>query len=83
MKAAPLHEVGTLKVESVPEPTLRAGSVIVRVLCAHVFSYTREVINGELGYDLPKLPFTPGTGAIAFVEAVADDIFGLEVGQQV
>ena len=84
MKAARLHEVGKpLKVESVSEPTLRAGSAIVKVLCAHVFSYTRKVINGELGYDLPELPFSPGTGAIAVIEAVADDVFGLEVGQKV
>lgn len=84
MKAARLHEVGKpLKVEDVSEPTIRAGSAIVRVLCAHVFSYTKKVINGELGYDLPELPFTPGTGAIAIVEATADDVFGLEVGQKV
>ena len=84
MKAARLHEVGKpLKVESISEPTLRAGSAIVKVLCAHVFSYTRKVINGELGYDLPELPFSPGTGAIAVIEAIADDVFGLEVGQTV
>lgn len=84
MKAARLHEIGQpLKVKNISEPTLRSGSAIVRILCAHVFSYTRQVINGELGYDLPELPFTPGTGAIAIIEAVADDVFGLEIGQKV
>lgn len=84
MKAARLYEVGKpLKVEDVSEPKIRSGSAIVRILCAHVFSYTRQVINGKLGYDLPELPFTPGTGAIAVVEAVADDVFDLEIGQQV
>jgi alcohol dehydrogenase len=48
MKAARLYEVGKpLKVEEIAEPTLRFGSVIVRILCAHVFSYTDRVINGE------------------------------------
>jgi alcohol dehydrogenase len=84
MKAARLYEVGKpLKVEEVTDPTLRSGSAIVKVLCAHVFSYTREVINGERGYALPELPFTPGTGAIGIVEAIADDVFGLEIGQKV
>ena len=46
------------------------------------FPYTREVINGELGYDLPELLFTPGTSAIAIVEAIANRVFGLEIGQK-
>ena len=29
------------------------------------------------------MPFTPGTGAIATVEAIANDVFGLEIGQKV
>lgn len=84
MKAARLYEVGKpLKVEDIPEPNLRPGSAIVKVLCAHVPSFTNQVISGELGYALPEIPFTPGTSAIGIIEAVADDVFDLEIGQKV
>lgn len=84
MKAARLSEVGKpLKVEEVPEPVLRSGGAIIKLLGSHVPSFTKQVISGELGYMLPPLPFTPGSSAIGVVEAVADDVFGIEVGQQV
>ena len=84
MKAARLHEVGKpLKVEDIPEPTLRPGSAIVKVLSAHIPPFTSKVISGELGYILPEFPFTPGTSAIGSIEKVADDVFDLEIGQKV
>ena len=84
MKAARLEEVGQpLKIESIAEPNIRSGSAVVKVLSTHIPPFTGKVISGEMGYDLPKLPFTPGTSAIGLIEAVADDVFGLEVGQKV
>lgn len=84
MKAARLYETGKpLKIEEIAEPTLRSGSVIVKVLSTHIPSFTEGVISGELGYALPEMPFTPGTSAIATIEAVADDVFDLSVGQKV
>ncbi|MBW4625748.1 MAG: zinc-binding alcohol dehydrogenase family protein [Brasilonema octagenarum HA4186-MV1] len=84
MKAARLYELGKpLKVEEVPEPVLRSGGAIVRVLRAPILSFAGQVFSGELGYMLPPLPFTPGPSAIGVVEAVADDVFGLQVGQKV
>jgi alcohol dehydrogenase len=41
------------------------------------------IISGALDYYVMPLPFTPGPGAIGVVEAVANDVFGLEVGQKV
>lgn len=83
MKAARLYEPGTpLKVEEVPEPTLRPGGAIIKVLSSRIASYTGQVMSGELGYSMPT-PFTPGPSAIGVVEAVADDVFGLEIGQKV
>lgn len=84
MKAARLYELGqALQVEEVPDPILRSGGVILRVLSSHVPPFTDRVLSGELGYAFPPLPFTPCESVIGFVEAVADDVFGLKVGQTV
>lgn len=84
MKAARLYQTGTpLKVEEITDPTLKPAGAIIKVLSAHVPPFTSQVISGELGYALPEFPFTLGTSAIGVVEAVADDVFGLEVGQKV
>ncbi|MEO0688608.1 MAG: alcohol dehydrogenase catalytic domain-containing protein [Cyanobacteria bacterium J06649_11] len=84
MKAARLYSTEQpLKIESVQEPQLCSGSAIVKVLSTHIPPFTNKVINGELGYALPEFPFTPGTSAIAIIEAVADDVFDLEIGQKV
>ena len=83
MKAARLYEEGNLKVEEIAEPNLRSGSAIVKVLSTHVPSFTEGVVSGKLGYSFPDFPFTLGTSAIATIEAVADDVFGLEIGQKV
>lgn len=52
----------------------------MRVLSTRVASYTAQVIAGELNYLMPT-PFTPGPGAIAQVEAVAEEVFSVEPGQ--
>ena len=68
MKAARLYEVGKpLKVEEVPEPILKPGSAIIKLLGSHIPSFTTQVLSGELGYMLPPLPFTPGPNAIGVV----------------
>lgn len=84
MKAARLYEVGTaLKVEELAEPELKPGGVIVRVLASHVPNFMSGVVSGKLDYYVMPLPFIPGPGAIAVVEAVADDVFGFKLGQKV
>lgn len=82
MKAARLHELGKpLVVEEIPNPTLRPDGIIVWVLSSHIPPFTDQVLSGELGYALPLLPFTPYDNAVGVVEAVADDVFDLKVGQ--
>lgn len=85
MKAARLHLVGDpLRVEEVPDPEVRPSGVVVRVLSTHLPAFTGNVLSGKLGYAFPEpLPFTPGTNAVGVVEAVADDVFGLDPGQWV
>lgn len=64
MKAARLYSTEQpLKVESISEPQLRSGGVIVKILSTHVLP-TRKVISGQLGYALPEFPFTPGTNTL-------------------
>jgi alcohol dehydrogenase len=85
MKAARLHQTGSpLQVENTADPTLRSGSTIVRILSSHIPAFTKKVFSGELGYMLPQpFPFIPGTSAIGIIEAIADDVFGLQIGQVV
>lgn len=83
MKAARLYELGQpLKVEHIPEPKLRPGGAIVKVLSTHVPPFTDRVLSGALGYSLPTpFPVTPCDNAVGIVEAVADDVFDLQPGQ--
>lgn len=84
MKAARLYKVGTpLKVEEVASPALKPGGAIVRILASHVPNFMSGIVSGKLDYYVMPLPFIPGPGAIGVVEAVADDVFGLELGQKV
>lgn len=48
-----------------------------------MLSYLRKVIDGSLGYDTPKKPFTPGTNGIGVIEAVGAGVFHLRAGMRV
>jgi alcohol dehydrogenase len=83
MKSARLERLGEpLVLREQPEPKLRPGGVIVRMLTARVISYSKEVFAGRQGAPL-SLPLTPGAGGIAVVEHVADDVEGIERGERV
>jgi alcohol dehydrogenase len=83
MKCARLEKLGDpLVMRDVPEPSLRPGGVVARMLTSRVISYTKEVFAGRQGGPL-SVPFTPGAGGIAVVERVADDVEGIEVGERV
>ncbi len=91
MKAVRLHAFGgpeALVYEDAPKPALKAGDVLVRVHAIGVNPpdwYLRE------GYKMlppewqPKVsfPIIPGTDVSGTVEAVADDVQGFAVGQDV
>ncbi|WP_052702911.1 zinc-binding dehydrogenase [Paenibacillus beijingensis] len=83
MKTAVLHQTGSpLEVIEVSPPMLMPSSVRVRVLATHVLSFTHLVVGGQFPFPLPT-PYTPGLCAIGTVEATADDVTGLAVGQKV
>jgi NADPH:quinone reductase-like Zn-dependent oxidoreductase len=91
MKAIRLHEHGdpeVLRYEDVPVPEPKPGEVLVRVHAVGVNPpdwYVRDGMTNippELRPPL-SLPVIPGTDVSGVVEAVANDVRGLSVGDEV
>src|SRR3954451_18081136 len=80
MKAAILKAFGSpLAIETVADPVLGTGEVIVDVMASRVLAYANEVLSGERKY-LMELPMVPGPGAIGRVRATGPDATHLSVG---
>jgi len=83
MKAAVLKAFGSpLAVETLPDPLLGTGEVVVDVVAAPVPSYANEILSGERRYLLTP-PVAPGGGAIGRVRAIGPDATRLAVGDWV
>ena len=83
MKAAVLKAFGSpLVIESVPEPVLGTGEVIVDVVATRVLAYANEVFSGQRRYLLAP-PVVPGPGGIGRVREVGPDATELAVGDWV
>jgi alcohol dehydrogenase len=83
MKAAVLKKLGApLAIETVPDPVLGTGEVIVDVAAAGVLAYAGDVYSGKRQYVL-ELPMVPGAGAVGRVRAVGPDATRLSVGDWV
>jgi alcohol dehydrogenase len=83
MKAAVLKTLGTpLSVETVPDPVLGTGEVIVDVASAGMLAYAGDVYSGKRQYLL-ELPIVPGAGGVGRVRAVGPDATRLAVGDWV
>ncbi len=83
MKAAVLKAFGTpLELQTVPDPVLGTGEVIVDVVATRVLSYANEVFSGERKYLL-DLPVVPGPGGIGRVRASGPDATHLRPGDWV
>ena len=83
MKAAVLNAFGSpLAIETVPEPRLGTGEVIVDVAASRVLAYANEVLSGERKYLL-ELPVVPGPGAIGRIRATGPDATRLRPGDWV
>jgi alcohol dehydrogenase len=83
MKAAVLKAFGSpLELQTVPDPMLGTGEVIVDVVATRVLSYANEVFSGERKYVL-DLPMVPGPGGIGRVRAVGPDATHLRAGDWV
>jgi alcohol dehydrogenase len=83
MKAAVLNAFGSpLVIETIPEPRLGTGEVIVDVAASRVLAYANEVLSGERKYLL-ELPIVPGPGAIGRIRATGPDATRLRPGDWV
>jgi len=83
MKAAVLKTLGQpLVVETVPDPVLGTGEVIVDVVATRMLAYAGEVFSGQRQYLL-ELPIVPGPGGVGRVRAVGPDATRLAVGDWV
>lgn len=83
MRAAVLNAFGeALKIETMPDPSPGAGSVVIDVAAAGVTGYAVNVFDGSRGYRL-ELPAVPGPGGIGRVRAVGPDATRLKPGDWV
>ena len=83
MKAAILRSLGTpLAIETMPDPVLGTGEVVVDVVATPVLSYAHEVFSGERRYPI-ELPMVPGCGAIGRVRQTGPDATQLQRGDWV
>ena len=83
MKAAVLNAFGSpLAIETLPDPVLGTGEVIVDVMASRVLAYANEVLSGERKY-LMELPMVPGPGAIGRVRTIGPDATRLRPGDWV
>ena len=71
-----------LAIETVPDPLLGTGEVIVDVAASRVLAYANEVLSGERKYLL-ELPVVPGPGAIGRIRATGPDATRLRPGDWV
>ncbi|GAA4611336.1 NADP-dependent oxidoreductase [Actinoallomurus liliacearum] len=91
MRAIRLHEHGgpeVLRYDEVPIPAPRAGEVLVRVHAVGINPpdwYLRDGLSNIPPETRPKfdLPVIPGTDVSGVVEAVAADVEGFSVGDEV
>jgi alcohol dehydrogenase len=83
MKAAVLNALGApLAIQTLPDPVLGTGEVIVDVVAAGVTGYAAGVFSGARNYKL-ELPVAPGAGGIGRVRATGPDATKLSVGDWV
>jgi D-arabinose 1-dehydrogenase-like Zn-dependent alcohol dehydrogenase len=71
-----------LEVKELPVPIATSGSVVVKVLALYLLDYTKNVLNGKLGYPL-HLPMTPGGSCVGRVQSIGSDTTSLKEGQLV
>ena len=80
MKAVVLKSFGApLSLETVPDPVLGTGEVIVDVAASGVLAYANDVFSGRRNYLL-ELPVVPGAGCIGRVRQTGPDATRLEAG---
>jgi alcohol dehydrogenase len=84
MKAWMLDEPGKpLALRDVTQPQPRRNAVLVRMEAVPLLSYTRDYVEGKLGYACPPGPFSPGTNGVGRIVAVGEGVVAFRAGQRV
>jgi NADPH:quinone reductase-like Zn-dependent oxidoreductase len=86
MKAIVIHQFGdpsVLSLEDVPEPTLDAGEIALRVRAATVNQTLDVALRAGKYARRPPLPHVPGSDAAGEVTAVGPGVTSLKVGDRV
>jgi alcohol dehydrogenase len=82
-KAWRLHAHNDLRFEDVATSEPAPDGVIVAIEAGMVLSYTGKVLAGAVPYNLPPMPFVPGTNAIGRVAAVGENVSHVRNGDRV
>lgn len=85
MKAWQIDRLGgELRLNDVPPPELRPGSILVRIEASYLMSYLKAYVEGKLPtYIAPSGIFTPGGNGVGVIHAVGRDVWHLKPGQRV
>jgi alcohol dehydrogenase len=85
MKAWRLNQLGgELRLEEMPMPVVRPGSILVRVEASTLMSYMKRYVEGRLpSYHAPTGGFTPGGNCVGVIDSVGKDVWQLAPGQRV
>ncbi|HLT03524.1 MAG TPA: zinc-dependent alcohol dehydrogenase [Pseudomonas sp.] len=82
MKAVVFHDVGDIRLEEVPEPTLQAPTdAIVRLTASAICGTDLHMVRGTLAGMRPGTIL--GHEGVGIVEALGDDVRNLQIGDRV
>src|SRR5579872_6843232 len=82
-KAWRLHAHNDLRFEDVETPTPAPDGVLIAIEAGMVLSYMGRVMAGQVPYNLPPMPFVPGTNAIGRVIASGENVGHVRSGDRV
>jgi NADPH:quinone reductase len=85
MKAICVHQTGgpeVMKYEDLPDPTARAGQVVVCLHAAGVNPVDTYIRAGAQGRH-PALPYTPGSDGAGIIESIGPGVEGWSLGNRV
>jgi alcohol dehydrogenase len=82
-KAWRLHAHHDLRFDEVETPEPAPDGVLVAIEAGMVLSYMGRVMAGQVPYNLPPMPFVPGTNAIGRVIATGEHVGHVRAGDRV
>jgi alcohol dehydrogenase len=82
-KAWRLHAQNDLRFDDVETPKPAPDGVLVGIEAGMVLSYMGRVLSGQVPYNLPPMPFVPGTNAIGHVIATGENVGHVRNGDRV